>query len=126
MKKILVVDDNFHNRNLINLIFELEPFELLMAENGEQALALAKAQKPDIILLDILLPGTLNGFTVCQQLRNDPQTKDLYVIMVTAKSQALDLLAGYDAGADDYIVKPYSPVELKERVMSVLEARSVS
>jgi two-component system phosphate regulon response regulator PhoB len=125
MKKLLVVDDNFHNRNLVCLTFELEPFEILMAENGEQALAVAQAEKPDVILLDVLMPGNLDGFSVCRRLRNNEQTKDSRIVMLTVKGQVWDKEAGYEAGADDYIVKPYSPLELKHRVTDLLEVRSV-
>jgi two-component system phosphate regulon response regulator PhoB len=125
MKKLLVVDDNFHNRNLVCLTFELEPFEILMAENGEQALAVAQAEKPDVILLDVLMPGNLDGFSVCRRLRNSEQTKDSRIVMLTVKGQVWDKEAGYEAGADDYIVKPYSPLELKHRVTDLLEVRSV-
>lgn len=123
MKKILIVDDNFHNRNLVCLTFELDPYELLMAENGEQALALAQAEKPDVVLLDVLMPGNLDGYAVCRQLRSSEPTKDSRIVMLTVKGQVWDMEAGFDAGADDYIVKPYSPLELKHRVTNLLEAR---
>ncbi len=125
MKKILVVDDNFHNRNLVLLTFELEPYELLTAENGEQALVLAQSEKPDVILLDVLMPGKLDGFAVCRRLRNSEQTRNTRIVMLTVKGQTWDKEAGFEAGADDYIVKPYSPLELKHRVTNLLEARQV-
>ena len=122
MKKILVVDDNFHNLNLVRLIFELEPYTLLIAENGREALAIAEAERPEVILLDILLPGDLDGYLVCQLLRRNERTKNLHVIMLTAKGQEWDKEAGFAAGADEYVVKPYSPLELKDRVTAILEA----
>ncbi len=125
MQKILVVDDNFYNRDLICLTFELEPYELILAENGEQALALAQAKRPDLVLLDVILPGTLDGLQVCQMLRGTLPTNPPYIIMVSVKGQAWDKQAGYAAGADDYVVKPFSPLDLKQRVTTVLAAEAI-
>ncbi len=125
MKKILVVDDNFYNRDLICLTFELAPYQLLLAEDGEQALALAEAEQPDVILLDVILPGKLDGLDVCRSLRRDAQTRSAHIVLVTVKGQAWDKQAGYAAGADDYVVKPFSPLDLKQRVEAVLTAQPV-
>ncbi len=123
MKKILVADDNFYNRDLVCLTFETEPYELLVAENGEQALELAQAEKPEVILLDVVMPGRLDGLAVCRMLRKHEQGRKPHIIILTVKGQTWDKQAGYDAGADDYVVKPFSPTELKQRVTGILERR---
>lgn len=121
MKKILVVDDQPEVRELVAVTLEIGPYEILSAANGDQALAVARRELPDIILLDIQMPGgSLDGIGVCRALKSDPRTARIYIMMLTAKGQDWDRQAGYDAGADDYFVKPFSPLELMEKVEAVL------
>lgn len=121
MKKILVVDDQESVRELVSVTLEIGTCEILTAENGDEALKVARAEMPEIMLLDIQMPGgTLDGLEVCKLLKADPQTRGIHIIMLTAKGQEWDRRAGKDAGADDYFVKPFSPLELLNKVEAVL------
>jgi DNA-binding response OmpR family regulator len=120
MKKILIADDHPGVRELLRATFEGASYLILIAENGEQALALARTELPDIVLLDIQMPGSLDGLQVCRLLKSETQTQGIYVMMVTAKGQVWDKQASYEAGADDYLVKPFSPLELMVKVEAVL------
>ncbi len=121
MKTILVVDDQPSVRELVSVTIEIGPYQILTAENGDQALEVATNQLPDLILLDIQMPGgKLDGLDVCRILKSDERTRGIYIIMLTAKGQDWDRQAGVDAGADDYFIKPFSPLELMNKVESVL------
>jgi len=121
MKKILIVDDQSTVRELVSVTLEIGPYQLLTAENGDQALVLAQRELPDLMLLDIQMPGgKLDGLDVCRALKSDPATQKIYIIMLTAKGQEWDKEAGHVAGADEYLVKPFSPLELMNKVESVL------
>jgi len=116
---VLVVDDE---RDLVSLLdFNLRQagFETTIAYSGEQALQAARRRVPDLVLLDLMLPD-LSGTDVCRQLKSDPRTKALPVIMLTAKGEELDRVVGFELGADDYVVKPFSMRELMLRVKAVL------
>ena len=118
MKKILVVDDQAEVRELVKVTLEVNDYQLLMAENGQQALDMVKAEQPDLILLDIMMPGGPDGIEVCRQLKSEGVNST--IVMLTAKGEDADVDAGYAAGADDYFVKPFSPLELIEKVEDVL------
>jgi DNA-binding response OmpR family regulator len=121
MKKILIVDDQPEVRELVSVTLEIGPYKILTAENGDQALVVARAELPDLMLLDVQMPGgTLDGLDVCRVLKSDPRTKSIHIIMLTAKGQDLDKQTGHNAGADDYFVKPFSPLELMNKVESVI------
>lgn len=120
MKKILLVDDQPEVRELVSVTLEIGPYTILTAANGWEALEYAQAEMPDLILLDVMMPSGPNGLDVCRQLKGDERTQGITVIMLTAKGQKQHIQEGYDAGADDYFVKPFSPVELIEKVESVL------
>ncbi len=121
MKRILIVDDQPAVRELVSVTLEIGPYQILTAENGDQALEIARAELPELILLDIQMPGgTLDGLEVCKLLKEDDRTNSIYIIMLTAKGQDWDKQAGRDVGADDYFVKPFSPLELMNKVESVL------
>ena len=120
MKKILIVDDRPAVRELVSVTLEIGPYQILSAEDGDQALEIARAELPELILLDIQMPGSLDGLEVCRILKNDERTKDIYIVMLTAKGQDWDRQAGQEAGADDYFVKPFSPLELINKVEAVL------
>lgn len=112
----LVVDDDVRILRMIQRILELEGFGALTAPNGKAALAIMKTEKPDVVLLDIMLPD-IDGYTVCQQIREFSQVP---IIMVTAKGNEEEKIKGLDSGADDYITKPFSAGELVARVRAVL------
>ncbi len=119
---VLVVDDDPDIRELVQLKLDLSGYTTIVAGDGIEALQRVAEAQPDLVILDVMMPG-LSGFAVCEQLRDDPETARLPVILLTAKAQESDLERGFAAGAVDYLVKPFSPRELVSRVSSVL-ARS--
>jgi len=120
MKKILIVDDEEKVRKLVEVTLSIAELEIMHASSGDEALRIAQKAKPDIILLDIMMPGRLDGYDVCSLLKKDPDTMDIYIIMLTAKGQKVDKERGLALGADDYIVKPFSPMELMDKINSIL------
>src|SRR5688500_2623016 len=116
---ILVADDDEDIVRFVEVNLRLEGFEVATAPDGEQALQSAYDLVPDLMLLDVMMPR-IDGFEVCQRLRADPRTKNMSVIMLTAKSLSADKVVGLTAGADDYMIKPFDPVELVARVKSAL------
>ena len=119
MSKILVVDDEKDIVDLISWNLEKEGFSASKAYDGETALSLVKTQKPDLMILDLMLPK-LNGLDVCRAVRHNPETAGLPIIMLTAKSDEVDKIIGLEVGADDYVTKPFSVKELIARVRSIL------
>lgn len=117
--KILVVDDNLNNVRLLTDILEDENFTVYTADNGAAVLAMVHKLKPDVILLDIMMPG-LDGFEVCKLLKNDFDSKDIPVIMVTAKTEGIDIKKSLEMGAFDYIKKPIDEIEVIARVQSAI------
>ena len=115
-KTVLIIEDDRNTANLITLYLKREGFRPLMAGDGEAGVALAEKQHPDLVILDLMLPK-LDGWEVCRRLR---QTSEVPVIMLTARAEEVDLVAGLTLGADDYVVKPFSPRELMARVKAVL------
>lgn len=120
MQKILVVDDLPENVFMLQDRLEHEGFEVLTAYDGYAGIEKAKSDLPDLILLDVMMPG-ITGLEVCKILINDPITKDIPIILVTAKSGAEDIKEGLEAGALDYIKKPFNRIELLARVKSALK-----
>lgn len=120
MKKILVIDDLPENVFMLQDRLEHEGYEVITAYNGATGIEKAINESPDLILLDVMMPD-ITGFEVCKKLVNDPQTKDIPIILVTAKSGAEDTKEGLEAGAFDYIKKPFNRVELLARVKSALK-----
>jgi CheY-like chemotaxis protein len=118
---ILVVDDQPDLRKLIRMTLELGDFEVHEAVDGASALERAATLRPALVLLDVVMPGDLDGYQVCDRLKRDPALADTLVVMLTARGQAGDIGAGQTAGADGYLVKPFSPFELIERVESMLD-----
>jgi pilus assembly protein CpaE len=119
-EKILVVDDDLDTLRLVGLMLERQGYTIVAATTGQQALALAKSEKPALVVLDLMMPD-IDGIQVARQLRTDPETKDIFIIMFTARSQMEDKLEGFDAGADDYLTKPVQPRELIAHVKAVLK-----
>jgi two-component system, OmpR family, phosphate regulon response regulator PhoB len=115
MKRILVADDDPNVRFLISELLTRGHYEVTQAVDGSQALALARAQQPDLLVLDVMMPG-IDGFEVCRQVKNDPAMKAIKVIMVTAKTQGKDKETGLSAGADYYITKPFQINELSKKI----------
>ncbi|GIP37508.1 transcriptional regulatory protein ResD [Paenibacillus sp. J31TS4] len=120
--RILVVDDEERIRRLLRMYLEKEGYEIEEAENGEMALQKATAQDFDLILLDLMLPG-MDGIEVCTRLR---QSKATPVIMLTAKGEEANRVQGFEVGADDYVVKPFSPREVIYRVKAILRRSSAT
>ena len=116
---ILVVEDDVEIAKLIRLLLEKEGFSCRHCAEGYAALEAVKAQPPDLIILDLMLPG-LDGLEVCARVRQQPGPKDPYILMLTAKGEEVDRIIGLSTGADDYMVKPFSPKELVARVRALL------
>ena len=119
--KIMVVDDDPNIRELVRLYLEKEGFEVTCAERGDEAVKVFRASPPNLMLLDVMLPG-MDGWEVLDKLR---QESDVPVIMLTAKGDTLDRIQGLDLGADDYIVKPFDAKELLARIKAVLRRSSL-
>ncbi|MFK7990868.1 MAG: response regulator transcription factor [Sandaracinaceae bacterium] len=121
-KKVLIVDDEPHIRLLLEqALDELEEagVTLLLADDGEQALAVLRAERPELMLLDVMMPKR-NGFEVCKAVKADAQLRDTFVLMLTAKGQELDRVAGEEVGADLYMTKPFDPDDVLEKAAEVL------
>ena len=122
MTAILVADDDTDIRDLVTFKLEQAGFRVTAVDNGLAALTAARDELPDLMVLDVMMPG-MSGIDVCQELRRDSATATLPIILLTARAQEGDVEVGFGVGADDYIVKPFSPRELLNRVEAVL-ARS--
>jgi two-component system alkaline phosphatase synthesis response regulator PhoP len=118
-KAILIVDDEPDIVHLLRSYLEREGFHVRMAETGTQTLASVKAEQPDLIILDLMLPD-LDGLEVCRALRTNPTTALIPILMLTARVEESDTLTGFEAGADDYVTKPFSPKPLVARVKALL------
>ncbi len=118
-EKILIVEDDNDIIKMLEYNLNKEGFKILSSRNGEDALDAAKKEYPDLIILDLMLPG-MDGFEVCKALRNNSKTAAISIIMLTAKSQESDKVIGLELGADDYITKPFSPKELIARIKAIL------
>lgn len=118
-EKILIVDDEEHIQELIKFNLENSGYKVLLAGNGIDALKLAKSERPDLVLLDLMLPG-MDGYEVCKEIRKDNAISTMPIIMITAKSEELDKILGLELGADDYMTKPFSVRELVARAKAVL------
>jgi len=117
--KILVVDDEIYIVHILDFSLGMEGYEVLTALDGEQAVEKARAEHPDLIVLDIMMPK-LDGYETCKRLKADPATKDIPVILLSAKGRNVDQKVGFEVGADDYITKPFSPRKLVERINALL------
>jgi CheY-like chemotaxis protein len=122
-KKILIVDDHKFLHELLKVTFEVTEHRLVFAENGHQALKVARTERPDVILMDIMMPYT-DGLEACRQLKADPLTADIPVFLLSAKTQKRDISAGFEAGAEAYITKPFSPLGLVRQVEERLTGES--
>ncbi|MFA6176936.1 MAG: response regulator [Phycisphaerae bacterium] len=119
-EKILIVDDEEDVLELVRYNLDKNGYKVETAATGEQALAKARAKPPDLIILDLMLPG-IDGLDVCKKLKNDTKTQNVPVIMLTAKGEETDIVTGLELGADDYVTKPFSPKVLVARIRRVLQ-----
>ena len=116
MKRVLIVEDQADIRKLIRMTLEFEPYEIHEAADGSDGLRLAGEVKPDLILLDVMMPGEFDGLQVCARIRANVALKDTRVVLLTARGQNQDRDAGQEAGADEYLIKPFSPLQLIETI----------
>lgn len=123
-KKILIVDDEDHIRELLKFNLEKNGYVVYMANDGLNGLRLAREKQVDLILLDLMLPG-MDGFEVCKEIRRDNIISNVPIIMLTAKSEEIDKILGLELGADDYITKPFSIRELSARIKALLRRSNV-
>ena len=120
--RVLVVDDDPVIQKLLKVNFEMEGYEVLSAADGAEGLDQAKSGRPDVIILDVMMPK-MNGLEVLAALKAETGTESVPVILLSAKAQAGDVQAGLDAGADEYLTKPFDPLELLDRVSKLIAER---
>ena len=121
--RILVVDDEIYIVHILDFSLGMEGYEVITALDGEQALEKARSEKPDLIVLDIMMPK-LDGYETCKLLKAEDGTKNIPVILLSAKGRNVDQKIGFEVGADDYITKPFSPRKLVERINAILGQNS--
>jgi len=119
MKRILFIEDEDDVRNAVKFILETEGYEFYGAANGPEGIAKISKYDIDLLLLDIMMPG-IDGFEVCRAIKSEPSI-DLPVMFVSAKSEAMDIARGFSLGADDYIIKPFEPHDLVNRIQRILD-----
>jgi two-component system alkaline phosphatase synthesis response regulator PhoP len=117
--KILVVDDEIYIVHILDFSLGMEGYEVVTALDGEQALEKLQSERPDLIVLDIMMPK-LDGYEVCKAIKSNSETRHIPVILLSAKGRNVDQKMGFDVGADDYITKPFSPRKLVERINQLL------
>jgi two-component system phosphate regulon response regulator PhoB len=120
MKKILIVDDEPGIRELVEMTLGVDEYEILKAENGQQAITIAKSEKPELTIMDVIMPGGIDGLQATRILKSDPETRTGTIIILSAKGEESEREKGLDAGADDYFTKPFSPLALIKKVEEVL------
>lgn len=118
-EKTLIIDDDVDTLQLVGLVLQREGYQILVADNGPKGLALAESELPDIILLDVMM-AQMDGYEVARQLRANPETVPIPILMFSARSQIEDKVAGFESGADGYLTKPARPSELQSQVRSLL------
>jgi two-component system alkaline phosphatase synthesis response regulator PhoP len=117
--KILVVDDEVNITQILEFSIGAEGYEVISAQNGEEAIDKARREQPDLIILDIMMP-IIDGYEACRILKANPLTKNIPVVLLTAKGRDIDRRLGYEVGATDYIIKPFSPNKLIDRIHELL------
>ncbi len=118
MKKILIADDEAYIRELLLTTLEVANYNILTAKDGQEAFENACDEKPDLMLLDVGMPK-IDGFEVCKRLKSNPETESITIIMLTALGQESEKAKGFEMGADDYFVKPFSPMALLDKIKEV-------
>lgn len=124
-KKILIVDDESHIRTLLEQTledFEDEGVLILTASNGSEAIEIISSEKPDLVYLDVMMPGK-NGFEVCKEVKEQEEFKDIYIVILTAKGQEVDKEKGKDVGANIYMTKPFDPDLIIEKAEEILQIK---
>lgn len=124
-EKILIVDDDMETLRLVGMMLQGQGYKITAANTGEMAIDMAEKNKPDLVILDVLMP-TIDGYEVAQKLKANPATAAIPILIFTAKNQVQDKVTGYDAGADDYLTKPIHPLELTAHVKTLLENAKIS
>jgi DNA-binding response OmpR family regulator len=121
-RRVLVVDDDDLTRDIVATILDLEEYEVETAPDGRAGLAVLRERRPDVIVLDVMMPG-IDGFEVCKRIKGDPETAEIPVILLTARDTVEDRRLGEEAGCDAYLTKPFSPLALIERIGAFEAAR---
>ena len=124
MKRILVVDDEIGARTLIGIMLDRGGFEVLKASDGNEALSLLERDKPDLVILDIMMPG-MDGFELCKRIRERPETTETPILMLSTRGDAESVMRGMDAGASDYLPKPILHHDLVAKVRHLLDPDTV-
>ena len=122
-KKVLIVEDEVEIARLVQQLLEKEGFTCTHCAQGNEAIACFQNIQPDLVILDWMLPGDLDGLEICTRIRQQPSTTDPYILMLTAKGEEIDRVVGLSTGADDYLTKPFSTIELVARVRALLRRR---
>ena len=120
MSKILVTEDERDIRELVAFTLRFAGYEVVTAENGEEVVLMAAQEKPDMILMDVRMPK-LTGYEACARIKANPELADIPVVFLSAKGQEAEIRTGLDAGASEYLLKPFGPLELVERVKELME-----
>jgi two-component system, OmpR family, alkaline phosphatase synthesis response regulator PhoP len=118
-RRILIADDEENIVISLEFLMKREGFEVLIAKDGEEAVEMIRSERPDLVLLDVMMPKK-SGFEVCQEVKSDPSLKSVRILMLTAKGRETEVAKGLALGADSYVTKPFSTKELVERVRSML------
>jgi DNA-binding response OmpR family regulator len=118
-KRVLICDDEPYIVESVSYVVRRAGFDVLTAEDGDEALAAARREKPDLVFLDIMMPG-IPGDEVCRRLKQDPETRGMHVVILTARGQEEDERRAMEMGADEFMTKPFSPRKLKARILQIL------
>ncbi len=119
-KKVLVIDDETDIANTVKFLLELRNYEVIVAGDGYKGINMAQGSKPDLILLDVMMPPGIDGFETCRRLKSKETTQDIPIIMFTAKGESDSVEEAINAGATDYIVKPFNPTVLLDKIKQVV------
>jgi len=121
-KKVMVCDDDLYVLETVGHVAREEGFDVISAEDGAEGLRLAREQLPDVLFLDVMM-GDTDGLEVCRELKSNPATRHIYIVLLTALGQASDAEDGYRAGADEYMTKPYAPRSLRKKLHELLDTQ---
>ncbi len=120
MKKILIIDDQEEVRNLVEITLRSAEYQVFQGASGLEAMEIARKEKPDLIIMDVMMPGEIDGLEATRRIKADPETGGCTVLMLTGRNGEEDRKRGAAAGADDYFIKPFSPLELIQKVEEVI------